>query len=178
MLRAVLTPICVVVGLHCGIILPDIDQWTNLLLHRSIITHSPLIPLILLILASNKGPLWNAFDMGVSIAFSVHHAFDLFPTEWTGYALISIPFYGWTPWLFSWIWIAFSIYACMYIAAQLVREGMDTVWYLLGFIYIFTWTAPKEHTWFGPVVALIIVFCLDVVGWRIVSKAQSRRRHI
>ena len=38
--------------------------------------------------------------MGVCIAFSVHHAFDLFPTEWTGYALISIPFYGWTPWLF------------------------------------------------------------------------------
>ena len=144
MLRAVLTPICVVVGLHCGIILPDIDQWTNLLLHRSIITHSPLIPLILLILASNKGPLWNAFDMGVSIAFSVHHAFDLFPTEWTGYALISIPFYGWTPWLFSWIWIAFSIYACMYIAAQLVREGMDTVWYLLGFIYIFTWDRAKR----------------------------------
>ena len=108
-----------------------------------------------------------------AIAFSVHHAFDLFPTEWTGYALISIPFYGWTPWLFSWIWIAFSMYACMYLAAQLVRGWLDTVWYLLGFICIFTWTAPKEHTWFGPAVTLIIG-----VGWWLVSKVQNRSRHI
>ncbi len=175
MLRAVLTPMFVALGLHCGIILPDIDQY--LLLHRSIITHSPLIPLILWILISPKGSLWNAFAMGVSIAFSVHHAFDLFPTDWTGYALISIPFYGRTPWLFSWTWIASSTYACMYLAAPLARKRMDAVCYLLGFIYIFAWTAPKEHTWFGPAVALIVVFCLDAVGWWLVSKVQSRSRH-
>ena len=173
MLRAVLTPICVALGLHCGIVMPDIDQWTNLLLHRSIITHGPLIPLVLWILVSNKGPLWNALAMGISIAFSVHHAFDLFPTEWTGYALISIPFYGRISWLFSWIWIAFSTYACMYLATRLVRGWLDTVWYLLGFICIFTWTAPKEHTWFGPAVVLIIG-----VGWWLVSKVQNRSRPI
>ena len=43
-LVTLVAPVFVVVGLHCGIVMPDIDQRTNLLLHRSIITHSPLIP--------------------------------------------------------------------------------------------------------------------------------------
>ena len=55
LLVTLVTPVFVVVGLHCGIGMPDIDQRTNLLLHRSIITHSPLIPFILLILASRIG---------------------------------------------------------------------------------------------------------------------------
>ena len=155
-LVTVIAPVFVVVGLHCGIVMPDIDQRTNLLLHRSIITHSPLIPLILLLLALRIGFGLYAFAMGISISFAVHHAFDLFPKGWTGAALISIPLYGWTPWLFSWIWIAFSTLACAYLAARLVQGRLDRLWYLLGFIYIFILTAPKEHTWFGPVVALVI----------------------
>ena len=51
LLLTLVTPVFIVVGLHCGIGLPDIDQHTDLLLHRSIITHSPLIPLILLLLS-------------------------------------------------------------------------------------------------------------------------------
>ena len=93
LLVTLVAPVFVLVGLHCGIIMPDIDQRTNLLLHRSIITHSPLIPLILLFLALRIGLGLYAFAMGVSIGFAVHHAFDLFPKGWTGAALISIPFY-------------------------------------------------------------------------------------
>ena len=155
-LITLVAPVFVVVGLHCGIVMPDIDQRTDWLLHRSIITHSPLIPLILLLLALRIGLGLYAFAMGISIGFAVHHAFDLFPTGWTGYALISIPFYGWTPPLFSWIWIAFTTLACAYLAARLVQGRLDRLWYLLGFIYIFILTVPKEGTWFGPVVALVI----------------------
>ena len=155
-LVTLVAPIFVLVGLHWGIGLPDIDQRTDLLLHRSIITHSPLIPLILLLLALRIGLGLYAFTIGVSIGFAVHHAFDLFPKGWTGAALISVPFYGYTPPLFSWIWIAFSTFACAYLAARLVQGRLDRIWYLLGFIYIFILTVPKEGAWFGPVVALVI----------------------
>ena len=155
-LVTLVAPVFVLVGLHCGIVMPDIDQRTDLLLHRSIITHSPLIPVIVSLLALRIGLGLYTFAMGVSIGFAVHHTFDLFPTGWTGYALISLPFYGWTPPLFSWIWIAFTTLVCAYLAARLVQGRLDKLWYLLGFIYIFILTVPKEGTWFGPVVTLII----------------------
>ena len=156
-LVTLVAPVFVVVGLHCGIVMPDIDQRTNLLLHRSIITHSPLIPVIVVLLALRIGLGLYAFAMGVSIGFAVHHAFDLFPKAWTGYALIRIPFLaGTTPVLFSWIWIAFSTLACAYLAARLVQGRLDKLWYLLGFIYIFMVTVPKEGAWLGPVVTLVI----------------------
>ena len=171
LLVTLVTPVFVVVGLHCGIGMPDIDQRTSLLLHRSIITHSPLIPFIVLILASRIGLGLYSLAMGISIGFAVHHAFDLFPTGWAGYALISIPFYGWTPGLFSWIWIAFSMLACAYLAARLVQGWLDRVWYLLGFIYIFILTAPKEHTWFGPVVALAVA--IIVLGRIVILRREN-----
>ena len=156
LLVTLVAPVFVVVGLHCGIVMPDIDQRTSLLLHRSIFTHSPLIPVIVVLLALRIGLGLHAFAMGVSIGFSVHHAFDLFPRGWQGAALIGVPFYGWTPPLFSWIWIAFTLFACAYLAARLVEGRLDRLWYLLGFIYIFILTVPKEHTWLGPVVALTL----------------------
>ena len=155
-LVTLVAPVLVLVGVHWGIGLPDIDQRTNLLLHRSIITHSPLIPVIVVLLALRIGLGLYTFAMGLSIGFAVHHAFDLFPKGWTGAALIGIPFYGWAPGLFSWIWIAFTMIACAYLAARLVRGQLDKLWYLLGFIYIFILTVPKESAWFGPIVALAI----------------------
>ena len=158
LLVTLVTPVFVVLGLHYGIRIPDIDQRTNLLIHRSIITHSPLIPFILFgLVTSIRFQLYRRFVIGLCVAFAVHHAFDLFPKEWTGYALIRIPFLaGPTPVLFSWTWIAFSMCACAYLAARLVRGLMDILCYLLGFIYIFMVTVPKEHTWFGPIVALTV----------------------
>ena len=39
---------------------------------------------------------------------------------------------------------------------RLVQGRLDRLWYLLGFIYIFILTVPKEGAWFGPVVALVV----------------------
>ena len=174
LLVTLVAPVFVLMGLHVGIGLPDIDQRTDLLLHRSIITHGPFIPLILLVLALRIGLGLYAFAMGVSIGFAVHHAFDLFPKGWTGAALIGVPFYGWTPWQFSWIWIAFTMLACAYLAARLAQGGLDRIWYLLGFIYIFILTVPKEGAWFGPVVALVItVFVLGRTALFRQAKAET-----
>ena len=173
LLVTLVTPVFVVLGLHYGISMPDIDQRTNLLIHRSIITHSPLIPFILFGLVSTVGyRLYRRFVIGLCVAFAVHHAFDLFPKEWTGYALIRIPFLvGTTPALFSWIWIAFSMCACAYLAARLVQGLMDILCYLLGFIYIFIVTVPKEHAWFGPIVALTVT--IIVLGPTMLLRRKS-----
>ena len=45
-MRYLLGLIALVVGLAVGDWFPDIDQKTSLLLHRSIVTHGPLVPLI------------------------------------------------------------------------------------------------------------------------------------
>ena len=175
-LALIIAPIFLVGGLHWGIRLPDIDQKTSLLLHRSIITHGPLIPLILFGLALRlRFPPVRLFAMGVSLAFAVHHAFDLFPKGWSAYALISIPFVGWTPATFSWIWIAFSILAGTYLAAQLARGGVDSGLYLLGAGYIFVLALPKEDKLLGPAVSLIIAV---IVSGLIVLPSKLKRRDL
>ena len=83
------------VGAWVGLKLPDVDQRTDLLLHRSIITHGPLVPLVLFLLLRNMRRTWvRVLPMSVCLGFVVHLAFDLFPKAWYGYALISVPVYG------------------------------------------------------------------------------------
>ena len=92
-----------VVGLVVGNWFPDIDQKTDLLVHRSIVTHGPLLPIIVVGVASviRTTPLrWVA--LGLAVGLAVHLSFDLFPKGWSGFALISVPGYGWmAPW-FLW----------------------------------------------------------------------------
>ena len=46
------------VGAWFGLKLPDVDQRTDLLLHRSIITHGPLVPLVLFLVLGNVQRTW------------------------------------------------------------------------------------------------------------------------
>ena len=80
------------VGLAVGDCFPDIDQHTGLLLHRSIVTHGPLVPLIAVaIAATSRTILLRWFALGLVVGFAVHLSFDLFPKGWSGFALISVP---------------------------------------------------------------------------------------
>jgi len=80
------------VGLAVGNWFPDIDQDTGLLLHRSIVTHGPLVPLIAVaIAATSRTILLRWFALGLVVGFAVHLSFDLFPKGWSGFALISVP---------------------------------------------------------------------------------------
>ena len=148
--------IALVVGLPLGLELPDIDQRIGLLLHRSIITHGPLLPLVLFVLVSSSQSLprrW--FAMSVSLGFAVHFAFDLFPAAWSGYALIAVPVLGWTPAPFSWIWIALNVLICAYLAAKLVRSGLESGLLGLGLIGSFIYAARTEDALWGPLVAIM-----------------------
>ena len=164
-----LSLILLVVGLMVGENLPDADQSTDLLLHRSIITHGPLVPALLIIVATIQ---WNPlrwFAIGVSLGLTVHLAFDLFPKGWAGYALISLPVYGWTPVVFSKVWIALSTVVCAYLAARLVSGRLEATLFVLGAIGIFIYAAPHEGALWRPALA--------VVTASIVAMLLSRRSH-
>ena len=148
--------IAVVVGLPLGLELPDIDQRIGFLLHRSIITHGPLLPIILFAWVSSSQSLprrW--FAMSVSLGLAVHFSFDLFPQAWSGYALIALPGLGWTPAPFSWIWLALNVLICTYLAAKLVRSGLETGLLGLGLIGGFIYAARTENALWGPIAAVM-----------------------
>ena len=151
------------VGLLVGEWLPDTDQSIELLRHRSIVTHGPLVPSLLFLIAKNSDTIplrW--FSLGVSLGFAVHLGFDLFPKAWQGYALISVPFYGWTsPW-FSIAWIAGSLLFCAYVAARLTRGYLEAVLYLASLCGVFLSVAGGEYKVIQPAIAIAAAACLSL----------------
>ena len=146
-------------GLYVGEWFPDVDQKTSLLLHRSILTHGLLLPLTVYLVASRiqfRIVRWLA--MGVNLGVAVHLAFDLFPRAWKGYALVSLPFYGWMPPLVSWVWIALVGFACFYMAAKLVRDGGEgavLVVMVCGLV-VYVYALPGEHALWRPIATLVV----------------------
>ena len=148
--------VALLAGLAVGNAFPDIDQKTGMLLHRSIVTHGPLVPIIVFAFAPcTRSIRLRWFALGVTLGVAIHLSFDLFPGGWSGFALISVPSYGWTaPW-FSWTWIAVSTVACTYLALRLVRSGLDSSLFILSLISAFGYIAMGEDAFWRPVVALI-----------------------
>ena len=150
------------VGAWVGLKLPDVDQRTDLLLHRSIITHDPLVPLVLFLVLRNVRRTWaRVLPMSVCLGFVVHLAFDLFPKAWYGYALISVPVYGWLPGWASIVWISGSAFTCAYWSARLVRGTLEPLILVVGSAGIFIYAARSESVVLGPlaVVVAVLVVC-------------------
>ena len=163
-MRYVFGLVALLAGLIAGNWFPDIDQKTGLLLHRSIVTHGALVPLIVFAAASGTRTIqlrW--FALGVTLGVAVHLSFDLFPSGWSGFALISVPGYGWTPPWFSWTWIAVSTVACTYPAARLVRSGLDGSLFILSLILAFGYIATGEDAFWWPVVALTVATAIALI---------------
>ena len=112
-----------ILGVYLGLNFPDIDQRTDLLVHRSIFTHGFIVPLFFFLFTSliTKKSL-RLFLMGFVVAIAVHLSFDLFPRGWWGYALIHIPQIGWTPKFISISWIFVSICFCIYSITKSLRN--------------------------------------------------------
>ena len=68
-----------ILGVYLGLNFPDIDQRTDLLVHRSIFTHGFIVPLFFFLFTSliTKKSL-RLFLMGFVVALAVHLSFDLF----------------------------------------------------------------------------------------------------
>ena len=168
--------VALIAGLAVGDWFPDIDQKTGLLLHRSIVTHGPLVPLIVFAAASGTRSIqirW--FALGLTLGFAIHLAFDLFPSSWSGFALISVPSHGWTASWLSWIWIAISTVACTYLALRLVCGVLDGSLFLLSLVFAFGYVAVDEDALWRPIVALAVATAISltlVVGRAISHDAE------
>jgi len=162
-MKYVLGLIGLVAGLVFGNDIPDFDQKTELLLHRSIVTHGPLIPFVLFVIASGiRAVPLRWFALGLALSFAIHLSFDLFPKGWSGFALISIPTYGWTAQWFSWTWIASSIFACTYMALKLVRSVLDGGVFVLSLAGAFAYISMGEDSLWRPASALIIATAIAI----------------
>lgn len=84
--------ILILISFSLGIKIPDWDLKFKIK-HRNILTHSPLITLILIISyqASNKDYILKYFIIGFSLAIGIHMLFDIFPKKWQGAAFLKIP---------------------------------------------------------------------------------------
>ena len=147
----------VILGLFIGESFPDLDQRTDLLLHRSIITHGIFIPIAVFWIGyKNKSLYFRRLTLGIMIGLVVHFSFDLFPRGWSGYALISLPVIGWTdPW-FSWFWIAISAVPCSYMGSRIVQGRTEAIMFVLCPMPSFPFVSLDEHSFWLPFLTLLV----------------------
>jgi hypothetical protein len=150
-------------GVLLGAQLPDIDRWLFFLAgqHRSILTHSPLIPYALSLAAHNRGPWWRWGALGLAASFAAHLAFDLFPRAWSGYALIKVPLFGEMPPTLSLLVILGSVVGCWYVALRLAEHPQEaSVIALAGFAGLVVSGMRTGEAWGLPLLTLTIAMFL------------------
>ena len=166
-------------GAWAGLKLPDVDLRTDLLLHRSNHTHGPLVPMAGYILVRNARRLSvRAFPMFLCLGFVVHLSFDLFPRAWMGYALISIPAYGWLPPVLSIAWILASTLLCAYWASRLVRGMRESPLLIFGILAIFAYATPNEASLIGPLIAVLGLLAIGATASLFGGPGNTRRERL
>ena len=121
--------------------IPDIDQaFLGLLGHRSIITHSILLPYLLYHFFIKKKDKPNDylifFVIGFYISISIHLSADLHPKGWRGFAFIKLPgdiSIGEGP---SVIWMFLNIIVGTYFSSKLLIYIADTKKYIISYLII------------------------------------------
>lgn len=142
-----------------GLRLPDFDQRVTWLTHRSILTHSPLIPLAIYICVAIAGKprVFRLPAMCLSLGFAAHLAFDLFPKAWIGFALIRLPccYTGPLPPPASILLIGGGMLICAVIAARLIRSFADAAVFVCGAAAIFFIASRSEAALLWPLVSML-----------------------
>jgi len=158
--------------------IPDWDQYTGILLHRSAVTHSILIPFLIDRLSSkysdNKYPI---IISAIYFAFLVHLSADLFPKSWRGFALISIPFIGWIDML-SPLWIIANIIGCSYFCVKKLKENNELIYpnyfYIVISLGIVVYFLKGESFWMIPVAFLALDYFSDKKVFRYFKKIPKQ----
>lgn len=141
------------IGFFVGLFFPDIDQNFQLLLgHRSIITHSILLPYLLYVYFNKKNnlsPLKTILIVGIYLGIGLHLSADLHPKSFRGYALIKLPFNidigGLSP-----IWIGANAAIAFYLASKylnkLINKKIFWISYLIiGLLVGITYADEEPH---------------------------------
>ena len=157
---------------YVGSRFPDIDQHSDLLTHRSILTHGLLIPLVLFLIVSlMKNDRLRDFFLIFITSIAIHLCFDLFPKAWYGYALIHIPNFGWTPEIVSKVWMFASVVFCMYASISLINKGSQVLLLVFGVLSIFTYQSFGEARFFAPMTTLFIATAV-AIWWKFTQSSQ------
>jgi hypothetical protein len=144
-------------GVLLGIQLPDADLWLFFLSgqHRSILTHSPLIPYGLYLAAQGRGPWWRWGAVGLATAFAAHLAYDVFPRAWYGAALVKVPLLGQMNPTLSLLILMGGVVGCWYLALLLTANRRDlNIVLLAGFVAFVVSGVRSGESWFLPLLAL------------------------
>ena len=150
-----------------GLFFPDIDQgFQGLLGHRSIITHSILLPYLLLYYfikkKSNPNVLIKIFIIGIFLGIGLHLSADLHPKSFKGYALIKLPgnidVGGLSP-----IWIAVNATAGLYFAGLLLNKTTHKKLFWISYLVIASLVGmiyAAEERYNGEAIALTFIILL------------------
>ena len=134
-----------IVGLIIGIVafyfaldFPDLDltvlKVPHIIVHRSLITHSCLVVLLIAGITSVFGRGICGFaTLGAAIGLSCHLVPDMFPKTWHGFAFIYIPFLGrltwipldgdWIPKIFSFLWLGGNVLSGFAIFSKVIDSN-------------------------------------------------------
>lgn len=102
-------PLLFLGGLMVGVRWPDWDFVIPGLRHRSGLTHSLLLPVVVYMLA------FPATAAGLALGIALHLSSDIQPKAWTGAALIKLPYIGSIGSKMSPLWLFVNIVGCLAI---------------------------------------------------------------
>jgi hypothetical protein len=152
---------CFAIGAWLGSQFPDIDRFQFFRLrHRSGVTHSFLLPSLLLLGGLLTQVQWaDWFTAGFASGVALHLAFDLFPGKWRGFALIDVPKWGRCTKTVSVIWLFTGLFLCVIISLSIILAlgpaGIITYVATLGALYLYGIVAKKEHFAAGPLLTIL-----------------------
>lgn len=168
----ILTVILLIIFYYIGLKFPDIDLKIKGLGHRSILTHSPLVAIILMFLHKSNtlilvykneydvsGIIIGAFSLGIVI----HILYDLVPKRFVGSALIKFPYSRQK--LTKQQTIIFMIATAIISSVISVYYFTDMIYLYIGEFLIFTTLfikRNKERGFFIPIFLFCLIFSVCV----------------
>ena len=158
------------------IFLPDLDLSLPFLHHRSMVTHSILIPLLLMKWKRIK--ISNVVILCLLLGFAIHMAADLSPKSWRGYALIYVPFVkiSFFGAIGSYCWLLGNIILCFYFFSKIIREEHEEIPLYLSYILIggmailYSWGSDGIGSGENAMVIVYSLLCFYLVNSKIFRK--------
>ena len=128
-----------------GLIFPDFDSYNiqtnffqNFIGHRSILTHSILVPCLFYFYAKKKDKLSNniiTIIIGLFLGLALHLTADIYPKNGNENELIKLPG-NISVGKFSSLWIAINILISFYISKVLLNKYFNKKYYKTIYLFI------------------------------------------